>query len=525
MAKITLYIEDTEIKLLVAKGTQIEKWASLLLEPSLVRDGVIVDEDQVAERIQNLLKLTGVNTKKVSVGLSGLNSIFRIITLPELTPSLVPEALMNEARRVIPVPLDQVYLSHQQIESSKGETRFFLVAYPRNSTDVLVNTLQKAGLKPDVMDLAPLALARCANQEKAVIINSWLTYIDIIIMTDRIPTVIRSLSLPTEAVAVEEKLPTISEELTRTIAFYNTSNPTNQLDAEVPVFVSGDLAEAKDSWETLAGKAGYQVSALQPPVTYPETFSPGQFMVNTGLSLKEQLKKEKDDYYSIIDINALPEVYRPVAFNIVRVIGPVAIAIGIGALLYGGLLVWDVGKKTDLILAPLEGLQTQADFLNTQISNLNDQIANSQTEVDGIQQQIIAIESEIATALEAIVSQQEQVDQQQEANLQPIEADEIAASIEAKLDSLGQGLDNANKDIKEAVDLLPETITLLDLGYSEGLVSILGQALTEDNIFNYARELRNSSRFNEVIISSITEIFKHESGEDIRFFSFVFVLR
>jgi len=95
MAKTTLYIEDTEIKLLVTKGTQIDKWASLLLEPSLVRDGVIVDEDQVAERIKTLIKLTGVKINKVSIGLSGLNSIFRIIVLPELAPTLIPEALFH----------------------------------------------------------------------------------------------------------------------------------------------------------------------------------------------------------------------------------------------------------------------------------------------------------------------------------------------------------------------------------------------------------------------------------------------
>ena len=63
--KVTLYIEDTDIKLLVAKGDQVEKWASLLLEPSLVRDGVILDEDKVADSIKTLLKLGGVGKKKV----------------------------------------------------------------------------------------------------------------------------------------------------------------------------------------------------------------------------------------------------------------------------------------------------------------------------------------------------------------------------------------------------------------------------------------------------------------------------
>ena len=110
--KVTLYIEDTDIKLVITKGNQVEKWASLLLEPSLVRDGVILDEDLVANSIKTLLELGGVTKKKVIVGLSGLNSIFRIISLPELPQALLPEAVENEAGRVIPVPLEQVYLSY-----------------------------------------------------------------------------------------------------------------------------------------------------------------------------------------------------------------------------------------------------------------------------------------------------------------------------------------------------------------------------------------------------------------------------
>ena len=103
--QVSLYIEDTEIKLLVTKGKQVDKWASLLLEPGLVNDGIILDEEQVAEKIKELFHLQKVKQKKVIAALSGLNSIFRIISLPELPKKLVPEAVMNEANRVIPHPI------------------------------------------------------------------------------------------------------------------------------------------------------------------------------------------------------------------------------------------------------------------------------------------------------------------------------------------------------------------------------------------------------------------------------------
>lgn len=524
MTKTTLYIEDTEIKLLITKGMQVEKWASLLLEPSLVRDGVIVDEDQVAERIKALFELTGAKKNKVSISLGGLNSIFRVITLPELTQNLIPEALMNEARQMLPVPLEQVYLSYQRIESDKGENRFFLVAHPRDSTDVLVNTLYKAGIKPVVMDIAPLALARCANQAKAVIINSWLTYLDIIVMDNKIPQVIRSLSLPTEAVDIEGKLPIIAEELARTIAFYNSSNPTNKIDSEVPIFVSGDLVEAKDSWQKLVGEAGYPISVLAPPVEYPETFNPSQYMVNIGLALKEQVYKEKEGYYSVIDINTLPEGYRPVYFNIVRVVVPVAVIIGIVALIYGGLIVRDVGIKTNIILSPLEGLQIQADSLNAQIINLGNQTNETRAEVEAFEPQIADVENAITAKLGEIAEQEVKIGQQEEVNLQPIEVETKANSIESKITSLKLGLDKTDKDMQEVIALLPDNITLLDFVYNSDTITIQGKASTEDSIFSYARELRQSNRFTEVIISSVTVTSGQENEEEIKIINFFFII-
>ena len=69
MAKkvITLFIRDTGINLLVMKGRQVEKWASLPLEPGLVSQGLIVDEAQVADKVKQLFKETGAKTKRLSL--------------------------------------------------------------------------------------------------------------------------------------------------------------------------------------------------------------------------------------------------------------------------------------------------------------------------------------------------------------------------------------------------------------------------------------------------------------------------
>ncbi len=499
--KITLYIEDTDIKLLVTKGMQVEKWASLLLEPSLVSDGVIVDEDQVASAIKVLYELQGVKKKKVIVALSGLNSIFRVISMPELPPALLPEAVKNEAGRVIPVPLEQVYLSYQQIPSPKGETRLFLVAYPPNSTDTLVRTLKSAGLKPYIMDLAPLALCRSNSAPRAIIVNAWLTYLDIVIMEDRLPQVIRSLSLPTDAPSLQERLPYIAEELNRTITFYNSSNPEKVLDASVPLFVCGDLAEAPDSWQSIVGKLGYAVSVLASPMKFPEAFTPFKFMVNSGLALKEKSFARQSGYSSIVDFNALPEIYRPKAIKLNRVLVPLAIAAGIGALAYGGLLVQDIGTQTS-------ELRSQADSANAEVNELRLQVGPIDALIGDKSDAIALMPEQIAAA---------------EGELESVQATEAAFS--AQLSSLSQGLTKANGDLRQVVDLAPADITLLDIQYEGISVSISGVSLNESDIFIYVRALRSGGRFSNVTVSSIEMITKTEGEVEIKLFSFSLLLR
>ena len=120
MSEVILFVEDNEIKVLLAKGRRVEKWAKLPLESGMVSDGVIQQEEQVADKIRELFRLQKIKERVVVLGLSGFNSVYRLISLPQLPPELLPEAVSQEAQRVVPVPIDEVYLSYQVIDSSRS---------------------------------------------------------------------------------------------------------------------------------------------------------------------------------------------------------------------------------------------------------------------------------------------------------------------------------------------------------------------------------------------------------------------
>jgi type IV pilus assembly protein PilM len=463
----TLVIRDTHINLLVMTGLRVEKWASLPLEPGLVSHGLIVDEAQVADKIKQIFKEAGAQASKVITALSGQDSLYRIITLPELPEAILPEAVRREATRTMPTSLEEVYFSYQSIPAPKGEGRVFLATFPHNLADALARTLRHAGVSPYIMDLAPLALCRVPDEPRAIIINARLEHLDVMVIADRLPQVIRRLSMPTETASLEENLPLIAEEFDRTVAFYNSSHMERPLDSTVPVFVCGDLAEVPETWQSVVGRSGYSVSTLPSPVEPPEGFNPNEFMVNIGLALKELLPEKEDANFSIVNFNALPEAYLPEHFSIARVLLPIGIVVGIGLIIFGIIFV-----------------------------------QNNRTHIE-------ALRSDLALATSSVSQRQGEI-AALKAQIGPLEA--IAGELNSRITTMERGRATIHEDLTEIVRLASEKITLSSVNRGSSSTTVSGVTSDEDAIFSYARDLEDSGRFSQVWISYISE-----SGSEFTF--------
>lgn len=487
MAKeLALYIEDTEVKLLLTSGNRVEKWAGALLDDGLIEQGNIQDVKRVAEVIAGLLKQQNVGLKKATVGLTGLSSISRILTLPEVPGNLLPEAISNEAARVLPVPLSQVYYAYQMLPSPRGELKLFLVAYARNAIDTLISAVTAAGLKIKSMDLAPLALARCAEAPRAVLVNSWLSQLDIVILNDRIPQVIRSISLPVEGVSMADKLPSIMEEIERTIAYYNSSNADKTLDKTTPLMICGDINREEAGLKALE-KLGYPVSVLKPPLKYPESFNPSEYMVNAGLALKGKLPG--GGQYSLINVDILPEAYKPPTFSWTRVLIPVGVVVALCILAYGVLLVNDIHDEETRIRSEYDMVNASLIRLRAEIKLLQDELAEKKAIAEALPPQSAALEAEIQALSDKIGFYQ---------NL---------------LAALQQGLDSAGTDFNAVVTRVAPGLLLTSMSCDGEVITLTGSAASQDLILEYARNLRDSALFQEVIVTSIQQVEPAEGAD------------
>lgn len=505
---IALYLEDTSIKLLVARGRQVERWVSVPLEPGLVSGGVILNENLVADKIREIFvtvkhvksrtsgrkiitqavsNLSSGGKGKIIVGLSGRDSLYRVLALPVLTDNQLAEAVQREAGRVLPVSLDELHLSYQRIPGFANESRVFVAAFPKKTTDILLRTLRNAGITPRVLDLAPLALCLSVNEPRSIIVDVRQDNLNIIVMAGRVPQVIRSLVLHSEEKTVSENLPTIIEEFSRTVAFYNSSHQQEPLDATVPVFVSSDLANAPDSWKELVGKLDAKVAVLPSAIQYPADFPVNDFMVNLELATKELSLEKESANYSLVNLNALPESAKPKYFNPYRVVIPVVAVAGLAGIVF----MW----------------------LNLQ---------NTITNTSSLESQLTAMQNLIQSNTKDVGALTEQ-NRLTQAQIQPIK--DYAGVFSAKLSSLEAARLRTDSDLHQIIALKPGTVAVTAVTYSDGKMTVTGLCANHLVGQDYAQALRDTGGFN-VVVSSITYTSEiTEEGKKIDSYRFSFQMK
>jgi len=545
---VTLYVNDTSLRMMVTDGKQIKEWAELPLEPGLVENTVVLKEEEFADKIKQLLTLQTITTKKVAVAISGFRSLTRPITLPQLPKEMLNEAVEREAERVLPVPPEQLYTSWQTIPAPEEQTQVFLVAIPRETVDALFKGLHRAGLGSNLINLKPLLLARMVAEATAIIVDVQTTEFDIVVMSEGVPQPIRTIPFPSEAVSWQEKLPSISSELDRTITFYNSNNPENPLDSSLPISACGELADESELCQALSDEVGRPVLPLLSPLDCPEGFAPGHYMVNIGLTLQE-LSSGQESGASAVNLNVLPVPYKPKPISLTNILIPSGTAVV--ALLLASLLM--LTQITSADIASIRGELDTTDQLLRQRLTQRQALAVITTKLKNEISAAEASRNSFTTAADNLEKQKTGIILAMEVAIESLSGDVTMSSINyadsilaisgrapdgrmvvsyfRKLDRSGRfgkvGIKNMNTVADKSVDFtlignfekqggtsstgvvvnsLPSTITLTGVSPSDGALTINGQSPNEDEIFSYIRDLEASGEFSEITITSMTGI-------------------
>ncbi len=471
---MTLYIEDNSLKVLVAKGREIKKWAGLSLDPGLVTDGVINNPAVVADMLKTLLKTQGIQADQAVVGLSAQHCLSRVISLPVLPKSVLPEAVMREAERLLPVALEDFYVSWQVISTSDEQTKIFLVACPRNASDVLAETLRRAGIRPNLMDLAYLALTRVVSEPTAIIADNRPGVSDIVVMIGGVPELIRSIPFLTEDAPQSEKVSIFREEVERTIKFYNTNNPERAISAEVPIYVSGELADEPELLQSLSSEMGHPVLPLVSPLKCPEGLEVNRYAVNIGLALRK-LSPAKVADRAVVNLNVIPRAGQPKGPSLAKMLVPAVLVIAVGLLVPATMVVQNTVATTASVSAELDTVnQIMKQKLALEKSQ-NKEITELKGKVNGLEK--------------------------------------MASLYTSMLDDYTLQQEIINGDLVTATKDVPVSVIFSNISHRDNLLTISGMSTNEADILQYARGLDGSGRFAKITVTTLAE----GGNEDVSF--------
>jgi len=458
----TISIDDTSIRFMVSRGRRIVKLAELPLEDSLADIAAGGKEPEVAADIRSMLKSHRIGAGRVIVGLSGRHCLTRPLVLPELPRAMVAEAITREARRLLPVPLEQLYLSWQILTVSGGKTRAFIAGVPRQIADTVLRFLALAGLKAYLMDVKPLALARLAPEASAVILDVQPEEFDIINITDGVPQPVRTVPFPGVSLSPDEKLAIVRDELKRTVQFYNSHNPERPVAPGTSLLVSGELAAVPERYEALAEELGLKAAPLPSPLTCADQVEDLYHLVNVGLALKE-LKTLSGPL--LTNLNCLPAPYQPRQVPPGRIIALLAGAAAVALLVFLGMNVRDIAADIGLV--------------KSQLDSTNVIIEKKQAEKQELTEGIALMEQELAK----------------------LTADRTV--YEAALSDIYARGDLINGNMEAAVDNRVSGIDFYLIAHTYGDLTISGQAASEQEVLEYVRRLDATGRFTELTIERL----------------------
>jgi hypothetical protein len=284
---LALSLENDCIRAVQTRGRQLVRWGQRPLRPGWMQDGVVHEVQEVGTAIDGLVTEDQFSGKRVVVGITGLRAMSRILTMPKMQGALLAGAVLREAKREMPVPLDEIYLSWQIIRDSGSQQDVFLLAVPRELVDSTVQALRIAGLRADAMEVKSLAMARAVNQSRAVVVALEADSLETCIIVDDVPVVMRAVSPVGEGQAGLEKMGRMVEELSSTIRFYNDSHKDAALASDTPLYLTGGLVADPALRQTMEGAFPYPIVSPETSFVCPPGFPVAQYVVNLGLAMKQ----------------------------------------------------------------------------------------------------------------------------------------------------------------------------------------------------------------------------------------------
>lgn len=283
---VTLDISSISVRLLSARRGRIERWASASINPGLVEDGFISDPPALGVAIKQLMKTSGIKSRKPVVSITGLYSMCHLVHVIPSQGQSAEESLSQVAAQSIPLLPEEVYISTHMIYNDSDGQLALVIGMPRNQVDAQLEALQSIRIRPRSLVLKGIALARLVDQPVAVIVNLEPDVLEIALVANGIPEILRTVSQPPNS-SLDLWVGSLIQAVEQTIHFYAYKHKMDPLHSNFPLILTGEWSVNPDVMEIL--QSSLSLSVIPPAISleYPANLPVAEYAVNIGLMLNQ----------------------------------------------------------------------------------------------------------------------------------------------------------------------------------------------------------------------------------------------
>jgi hypothetical protein len=277
---LTLEIGWRELRMLEADGRRVTRHAEVTLPEGALEDGM--PTGLLTTAIQSAVEANAFHAKTARVAIGDQGIAIRDFRLPALPTNELAGAVLFEGRRLVPMDPRDVYYAWHADRAPEGY-RIYLVAARRDMIDSTARALTDAGLRPERIDLKPLALARGVAATDGLLLDWSPSEATLVLMVGGRPRFFRSFTLDAAAADVAGQLDELTLSLNALVKFVRGAEPDVSIGRETSLYLSGRFAFVDGGMEEARRRFEFAVTEPTPRFRAPADF-PWQAHL-TGLGL------------------------------------------------------------------------------------------------------------------------------------------------------------------------------------------------------------------------------------------------
>jgi Tfp pilus assembly PilM family ATPase len=278
---IGLSVEGNDLRLICISGREIVRFLSRPLPDGAMPGGVVADASVFGKAVRSILHEYELPRATIVAGFSDAEAITKMLTLPAEAGGKLAELVQQEAQNDPVIRSGDYRVYHYVVARTASQTNAFMLAVRGAALDEYVAGLQQAGIAPHMVDLRALAMIRAINQPHTIIAGIERTALDVIIVSNYAPVIMRSVPLS----GTEADIDLIGREIEQTIEAYNRDHP-HPLSPRLPLALIGEMADDPAVQQAIMARVQHPFADLACPYSAPSGFAIANFAVSIGLALK-----------------------------------------------------------------------------------------------------------------------------------------------------------------------------------------------------------------------------------------------